>query len=72
MNKRFPSFTIIILAVALSIMGIALVPLLPVKLSSSRVLPQITVSYNLRNASGVVLESEVPPNSKPYWPVSRG
>ena len=40
-------------------MGIALVPLLPVKLSSSRVLPQITVSYNLRNASGVVLESEV-------------
>ena len=59
MNKRFPSFTIIILAVALSIMGIALVPLLPVKLSSSRVLPQITVSYNLRNASGVVLESEV-------------
>ncbi len=59
MNKRFPSFTIIILVVALSIMGIALVPLLPVKLSSSRVLPQITVSYNLRNASGVVLESEV-------------
>lgn len=59
MNKRFPSFTIIILAVALSIMGIALVPLLPVKLNSSRILPQVTVSYSLPNASGLVVESEV-------------
>ena len=57
MNKRFPSFTIIILAIALSVMGIALIPLLPVKLNSSRTLPQITVSYSLSSASGRVVES---------------
>ena len=59
MDKRFPSFTIIILAIALSVMGLALIPLLPVKLNSSRTLPQITVSYSLANASGRVVESEV-------------
>lgn len=59
MDKRFPSFTIIILAIALSVMGLALIPLLPVKLNSSRTLPQITVSYSLTNASGRVVESEV-------------
>ena len=59
MKKRFPSFTIIILAVCLSILGISVVPLLPVKLNSSRTLPQITVSCGLPNSSGRVVESEV-------------
>ena len=59
MNKRFPSFTIITLSICLVIIGIAFVPLLPVKLNSSRTLPEITVSYSMTGASGRVIESEV-------------
>ena len=49
MSKRalpFSSFTLIVVFVCLSLIGLALVPLLPVKLSPSRNLPAITVSFN--------------------------
>ena len=53
------SFTIIVLFLSLSLAGLALLPLLPVKLSPSRVLPQLTVSYSLPGYSSRTLEMEV-------------
>ena len=52
--KRSP-FTIIVIFLCLSLTGIALLPLLPVKLSPSHTLPQLTVSFRMPgNASRVI------------------
>lgn len=59
MNKKLSSFSIILGFICLSIVGIALVPLLPVKLSPSATLPRINVSFNMRDASARVVEIEV-------------
>ncbi len=53
------SFSIIVIFIALSIVGCALVPLLPVKLAPSQTLPSITVSYSLQGASARTMEQEV-------------
>lgn len=52
-------FTVVVVAICLSIIGIALLPLLPLKLSPSEKMQSITVSYSMRNATSKVVESEV-------------
>ena len=53
------SFSIIIIFLALSLVGCALLPLLPVKLAPSRNLPSITVSFSMQGNSARTVESEV-------------
>ena len=61
MNKvrTFSPFTLIVSFVCLSIVGLVLVPLLPVKLSPSRNLPGLTVSFSMPGNSSRVIETEV-------------
>lgn len=59
MSARTSSFSVIVVAIALAVVGIALIPLLPVKLSPSRALPSLTISFNMPDASARVIESEV-------------
>ncbi|MDE6683583.1 MAG: efflux RND transporter permease subunit, partial [Duncaniella sp.] len=53
------SFSIIIIFLALSLVGCALLPLLPVKLAPSRNLPSITVSFSMQGNAARTVESEV-------------
>lgn len=53
------SFSVIVIFIALSIVGCALLPLLPVKLAPSQTLPSITVSYSMQGASARTVEQEV-------------
>lgn len=53
------SFSIIIVFIALSLVGCALLPLLPVKLAPSRTLPSITVSFSMHGSAARTVESEV-------------
>lgn len=61
MNKSytFSPFTLIVAFVCLSLVGLALLPLLPVKLSPSRTLPGLTVSFSMPGNSSRVIEAEV-------------
>lgn len=61
MNKSytFSPFTLIVAFVCLSLIGLALLPLLPVKLSPSRNLPGLTVSFSMPGNSSRVIEAEV-------------
>ena len=61
MNKirTFSPFTLIVTFVCLSLVGLALMPLLPVKLSPSRTLPGLTVSFTMPGNSSRVIEAEV-------------
>ena len=59
MKKQISSFTVIVAFIALALVGVALVPRLPVKLSPSRNLPSLTVSFTMKDASARVIESEV-------------
>lgn len=61
MNKirTFSPFTLIVAFVCLSLVGLALLPLLPVKLSPSRTLPGLTVSFTMPGHSSRVIEAEV-------------
>ncbi|MDE6549667.1 MAG: efflux RND transporter permease subunit, partial [Muribaculaceae bacterium] len=52
-------FSIIVVFIALSIAGCALLPLLPVKLAPSQTLPSITVSFSMKGASSRTVEQEV-------------
>lgn len=62
-NKERPlvwsSFTLIVTFVCLSLVGLALVPLLPVKLSPSRDMPGLSVSFSMPGNSARVVETEV-------------
>ncbi len=58
-NRFFSSFTLIVTFVCLSLVGLALIPLLPVKLSPSRTLPGLTVSFTMPGNSSRVIEAEV-------------
>ncbi len=51
------SFTIIVVFIALSIVGCALLPLLPVKRAPSQNLPSITVSFNIYGNSARTIEA---------------
>jgi len=57
-RKHISSFTVIVAFVCLAIVGIALIPLLPVKLAPSRNLPRITVNFNMPQNSARVVEIE--------------
>ena len=57
--RTFSPFTLIVTFVCLSLVGLALMPLLPVKLSPSRTLPGLTVSFNMPGNSSRVIEAEV-------------
>ena len=59
MNKirTLSPFTLIVAFVCLSLVGLALLPQLPVKLSPSHTLPRLTVSFTMPgNASRVIEE----------------
>ncbi|MDR3220358.1 MAG: efflux RND transporter permease subunit [Dysgonamonadaceae bacterium] len=56
---KISSFTIILGFVCLSLVGLALMHLLPVKLSPSQTLPQIGVSFSLPGSASRVVEMEV-------------
>ncbi len=58
-KSNISSFTIIVVFICIALTGIAFVPLLPIKLSPSRTLPQLTVSYNMPGNSARVIEMEV-------------
>lgn len=55
---KISSFSVIITFVAIAILGMALVPRLPVKLVPSASLPSISVSYSMPGASARTVESE--------------
>ena len=57
--RTLSPFTLIVTFVCLSLVGLALVPLLPVKLSPSRTLPGLTVSFTMPGNSSRVIEAEV-------------
>lgn len=57
--KSTSSFTLIVAFVCLALVGLALVPQLPVKLNPSRSLPGFTVSFSMPGASSRVVEMEV-------------
>jgi multidrug efflux pump subunit AcrB len=62
MNKPFhnlSSFSVILTFVFFSLVGLALLPFLRVKLAPSEVLPQLNISYNLYGSSPIVVEKEV-------------
>ena len=58
-RKRTSAFTLIVSFVCLSLVGLAVVPLLPVKLNPSRSLPGFTVEFALPGTSSRVVEMEV-------------
>ena len=57
--RTYSPFTLIVTFVCLSLVGLALMPLLPVKLSPSRTLPGLTVSFTMPGNSSRVIEAEV-------------
>ena len=57
--KNNHSFSIIIFFIVLTIIGVCFVPLLNVKFTPSRSLPEISVNYSWAKASARVLEKEV-------------
>ena len=61
MNRKIPvsSFSTLLVFVCLTIIGLALLPSLPVKLSPSKALPAITVTFSLPGQSSKVVETEV-------------
>lgn len=58
-HKQIPYFSIIVIALCLSIIGVALLPILPLKLSPSKKLNSISVSFSMQNANSKIVESEV-------------
>ncbi|MDR0835519.1 MAG: efflux RND transporter permease subunit [Tannerella sp.] len=57
-KKNISSFTVIVAFVALSLAGLAMIPLLTVKLSPSLSLPSLTVSFRMYGSSARVVEME--------------
>jgi len=61
MIRKLPisSFSTILVFLCLTIIGIALIPGLPVKLAPSKALPSINISFSLSGQSSKVVETEV-------------
>ena len=59
MKNGLSSFTVIVAFVAISLIGLASIPSLTVKLSPSRTLPSLTVSFNMPGNSARIVEMEV-------------
>lgn len=58
-STKISSFTIIVAFLCVALAGTAFIPLLPIKLSPSRALPQLTISYRMPGNSARVIEMEV-------------
>lgn len=58
-TPKISSFTIIIAFICIALIGIALIPLLPLKLSPSYTLPRLNVYYTMPGNSARVIEMEV-------------
>jgi multidrug efflux pump subunit AcrB len=58
-SKRISSFSIILVFTVLALVGVCFIPLLPVKLSPSRSLPEINVRFTMPNNSARIIEMEV-------------
>ncbi|MDR1764109.1 MAG: efflux RND transporter permease subunit [Dysgonamonadaceae bacterium] len=58
MKTKISSFSVILLFFCLSLIGLALMPLLPVKLFPSKTLPVISVSFGMQNSAPRVVEME--------------
>jgi multidrug efflux pump subunit AcrB len=58
-TNNIPSFSIIVIFVLLSVIGMALIPRLNVSLVPSRTLPSVTVTYQWYNTSARIIENEV-------------
>ena len=62
MSKESPkvsSFTLIVAFLCIALAGIAFIPMLPIKLSPSRTLPKLSVSFQMPGISARVVEMEV-------------
>jgi multidrug efflux pump subunit AcrB len=57
-RRGVSAFSIILLFSCLSFVGMALIPLLPVKLAPSQAMPQISVRFDLRGSASRVVEME--------------
>ena len=57
-GKVISPFTIIVTFISFALMGLALLPLLPVKLAPSRTLPSLTVYFTMPDHSARVVEME--------------
>lgn len=57
--KHFSPFAVIIIFAGLSLIGLSLLPLLPLKLQPEENLPGVSVSFSMRGASSKVVETEV-------------
>lgn len=58
-KRKISSFTWIVLFLALALVGLSFLPLLPVKLAPSQVLPSLSVSFNMNGSSSRIVEIEV-------------
>lgn len=58
-TSRISAFTVIVVFVAISLVGLVVIPSLTVKLSPSRALPSLTVSFNMPGNSARIVEMEV-------------
>ncbi|MBN2166680.1 MAG: efflux RND transporter permease subunit [Marinilabiliaceae bacterium] len=58
-RKNISPFTIITTFIALSIIGIAVMPLLNLRMYPGRAKPAITISYSMQGANAVVIDTEV-------------
>lgn len=58
-QRGIPYFSIIVIALCLSIIGVAFMPMLPLKLSPSEKMQTIDVSFSMRNATSKIVETEV-------------
>lgn len=61
-NSPLSPFSVIVIFILLSIIGIGLIPRLNVSLVPSRNLPSVNISYNWYNASARIIENEVTSN----------
>lgn len=61
MSKKQPisSFTLIVAFLCVALVGIALIPLIPVKLNPSEQMPSINITYSMHGNSARIIESEV-------------
>lgn len=56
--RYISSFSVIVIFISLSLLGLALAPLLPVRLSPSEALPSVSVSFNMQGSSARAVEQE--------------
>ena len=56
--SRISSFSVIVMFIAISLLGIVLLPSLPVRLSPSEALPSVSVSFSMPGSSARAVEQE--------------